>query len=306
MNVNLRRRTLLQASGLGIAAPLLFPRTLAAGLLTEDAQPARPQLMLPRESRLFQLSPGLNYQLHDDVHANCLAFGPRGQRVIELLVERPVFGDTAPVAASVPDSAPALDGCDWLALIIDAADPQALADAGAAAQQLAQQDIYLRFALVLEGETPPEPAALVPLNQALGGVILLGQAAADPVQAAAPEVTAMALIEHFLIPTGLIGMDLADIRTMLRQGLGMHRAIDLSCLSSTLVDTLEQLASIESLEQAQAAMVWLASGLDFRIDELDAVLTTLANRAPEATYMVGSGVVPSLADGNRNLVLVCG
>ncbi|NBC49293.1 MAG: hypothetical protein GVY22_15235, partial [Gammaproteobacteria bacterium] len=93
---------------------------------------------------------------------------------------------------------------------------------------------------------------------------------------------------------------------MLRQGLGMHRAVGVSCLSSTLVDTLEQLASIESLQQAQAAMVWLASGLDFRIDELDAVLTTLADRAPEATYMVGNGVVPSLADGNRNLVLVCG
>ena len=65
-------------------------------------------------------------------------------------------------------------------MIIDAADPQALTDAGAAAQQLAQQDIYLRFALVLEGDTPPETAALVPLNQALDGVILLGQSALPP------------------------------------------------------------------------------------------------------------------------------
>ena len=180
-----------------------------------------------------------------------------------------MFGDTGPVASSNLDAVPALDGCDWLALIIDAADPRALADAGAAAQQLAQQDIYLRFALVLEGEAPPETAALVPLNQALDGVILLGQAATDPVQAAAPEITAMALIEHFLIPSGLIGIDLADIRHMLRQGLGMHRAVGLSCLSSTLVKTLEQLASIEPLEQAQAAMVWLASGLDVKIDEFD-------------------------------------
>jgi len=116
----------------------------------------------------------------------------------------------------------------------------------------------------------------------------------------------MTLLEHFLIPSGLIGIDLADIRHMLRQGLGMHRAVGLSCLSSTLVKTLEQLASIELLEQAQAAMVWLAFGLDVKIDELDAVFTTLANRASEATYMVGTGVVPSLADGNRNLVLIYG
>ena len=299
----------------------IYPHALPASRLAPAAPPVPPTSTLPPgagSARLFQLTPGPDYQLHDAVHANCLAFGPRGQRVIELLVEAPVFGDTDPVAAQVPEAA-GFDGSDWLALIIDAADPQALADASAAAQHLAQQDIDLRFALVLEGETPPDPTALMTLNRALDGVVLLGPPAAGPDQRVAPWTsapeTAMTLLEHFLIPLGLIGIDLFDVRSMLRQGLGMHRAIGAHCQSSPetvfftpfgLVETLNTIANDEPLAQAQAAMLWLAGGLDFRLDEFDATGATLADRAPAALKMFGIGISPQMEVGSRSLVLLYG
>jgi hypothetical protein len=266
--------------------------------------------------RLFRLYPSRNYQLHDVLHANCLAFGPRSQRVVELLVEAPVFGDTGPIAPQTSDAAAALDGCEWLALIIDGADPQALADASAAAVQLEQQDIYLRFALVLEDDTPPELSALVTLNQALDGVVLFGPAADGPVQSTAPEATAMALLEHFLIPCGPIGTDLSDVRMMLRAGLGMHRAVGANCSSATevafsspfgLVETLNALATDEPLEQAQVSMVWLAGWMDVQIEEFDAVSNALVDLMMlDANTMVGMGVSPQMAEGQRNLVLLYG
>ncbi|WP_200242048.1 hypothetical protein [Lamprobacter modestohalophilus] len=318
MTINLNRRRLLQACGLGVAAPFLQPQTLSAIGLAADASPVPLQPVLPPSPvapRLFRLNPSRHYQLHDDLHASCLAFGPRSQRVVDLLVDAPVFGDTGPVAAQALE-AEGFDGWDWLALIIDAADPQALADANAVAVRLERQDIYLRFALVLEDDTPPESAALVTLNQALDGVVLFGPAADGPVQRTAPEATAMALLEHFLIPCGLIGIDISDVRYMLRQGLGMHRAVGANCLSATevafsspfgLVETLNALATDEPLEQAQVAMVWLAGWMDVQIEEFDAVSNALVDLMMlDANTMVGMGVSPQMAEGQRNLVLLYG
>ncbi|MBK1621814.1 hypothetical protein U5801_15670 [Lamprobacter modestohalophilus] len=83
----------------------------------------------------------------------CLGFGPRRAGVISALVdapdlEEPVAGYHIASAASRAHPLPAdvLARCDWLALVVDAAEPDALSEACAWVSMLADEAIYLRFA----------------------------------------------------------------------------------------------------------------------------------------------------------------
>lgn len=260
--------------------------------------------------QLFTLSNDLDYLLYggDDDLPLCLAFGRRAQAIVQRLIDAPVFGyaGVSETAEVIPDHVipEGISGrCDWIAFVIDGDDPHALSQADAAAQAISNKDIFLRFALVLEGEKPYELKDLLALNEALDGVVLIGKRSADSEPA---EATATALLEYFLVPSGLVGTDIGDVRSVLRQGVGIHRAVSAYCTSQTLVATMNQLVSGEPIDQANAAMAWVGADSEFTLSDYDEVVTGLLHLAPDAYFMVSMGYAWEWTSQRTHLVLVWG
>ncbi|MBK1618441.1 hypothetical protein CKO42_08325 [Lamprobacter modestohalophilus] len=315
MHINRQRRTLLRAFGFGLTAPL-WPTGLA--FADQPAAPGPLVVQAPPETavapgaaanslRMFRLNPAEHrVTLGPDLEPFCLAFGPRAQRTLQMLWTSSLFGCTQPseITDETVTGVTATPGCcDWLALIIDAQSPGALAAASAAARDLADRDIYLRFALILEDQGPPDPTQLTTLSDTLDGVVLLEHA---PAHAAPAEVSAALVLEHFLLPPGLVGIDISDVRHMLRQGFGMHRALSAPCTASATTETLQGLVAGEPIAQAQVAMAWAAAGFDYRLEEYSAMYDALEALAPRAYRLAGMGISEEMDTQARNLLVLWG
>lgn len=184
-------------------------------------------------------------------------------------------------------------------LLIDPDDAAARADARVWARSLQEADIDLKAALVLEAED----AGFEPSWRSELGLTVIDVRAGD----GGLETTTLvrALLPCLLFQQiALIGVDLADIRTLIASGSrAWTTAVHVQAPDEVTVALARAFANLPSI-RATGAMVWVTSGLDYSLREFDAIVEALHQWTGDPIAILHA---PSLddryADGERLLSL---
>jgi hypothetical protein len=240
-----------------------------------------------------------------------IGLGPAGEALVEQARHHPMRPPDAGLYRSLAapaDGAAGIDSarlarCRSALLLIDSADPQALADAVAWAQQLERHQVPMRLGVLVgtaasEASTPTRAA----LRRALTNLIEVRsrRATLEATRTVALLVPGLAFLHR-----GLVDVDADALRRLLASTASARAAAVRWQHEALLPAALANACLPLEPSGCRGVMAWLHAGHDISIGEFDAAKTGLAQRLPAgAETLLAVHVHPEWPERRRRIALV--